>query len=108
MSSKAGQDYWLTGAYFTVADINLVVFMERMTLLRLEDRFFGKPNRPLLYIYHQRAHARKSVKMRRKEMQKMVTFALWSGLKRIIPYVIGTAVVGTAFGLGYTFMKNRS
>ncbi|XP_052059624.1 ganglioside-induced differentiation-associated protein 1-like [Mytilus californianus] len=102
-----GQDYYLAGPEFTAADIDLIIYMDRMTILGLEDRFFAKARRPLLHEYLQRIEQRKSVKMLRAEIKKIVPYMFWRAVKSKIPFVTSVTVFGLAFGIGVWFMKNK-
>lgn len=103
--SSGGEEYWLTGTQFNAADILLVVFMDRIALLGLEDRYFCKTKRPLLYDYLQRIGQRKSVQMLRADVKTAFTMTLWNAAKAAVPYVV---VLGLAIGAGVWLMKNKS
>ncbi|CAC5372884.1 unnamed protein product [Mytilus coruscus] len=94
-----GQDYYLAGPEFTAADIDLIIYMDRMTILGLEDRFFAKARRPLLHEYLQRIEQRKSVKMLRAEIKKIVPYMFWTVVKSKIPFVTSVTVLGLAIGI---------
>ncbi|CAG2206933.1 GDAP1 [Mytilus edulis] len=103
--SSGGGEYWLTGTQFNAADILLVVFMDRIVMLGLEDRYFCKTKRPLLYDYLQRIGQRKSVQMLRADVKTAITMVMWNAVKAAVPYVVG---IGLAIGAGVWLMKNRS
>jgi hypothetical protein len=105
--ATSGQEVWMVGPQFTVVDVHVVIFMDRMTLLGLEDRFFSKEKRPLLHDYRQRIGQRKSVQMLRAEVKKAFTQFLWTKVKSVIPYVAGATTLGVAVGLGIWFLKNK-
>ncbi|XP_076110580.1 ganglioside-induced differentiation-associated protein 1-like isoform X1 [Mytilus galloprovincialis] len=102
-----GNDYWLTGPQFTAADILLAVIMDRLTILGLEDRFFSKSGRPLLFEYQQRISQKKSVQMLRAEAKKIGPLLLLSGVKSVAPYVGSVAVLVLAIGAGIWYLKNK-
>ena len=86
----------------------MVVFIDRMTLLGLEDRFFSKEKRPLLNEYSHRIGERKSVQMLRADVKKMIPIMIWSMfIKKAIPYVAAATVIGLAVGAGIWFLKNK-
>lgn len=95
----------MTGTQFNAADILLVVFMDRIVLLGLEDRYFCKTKRPLLYDYLQRIGQRKSVQMLRADVKTAFTMIMWNAAKASVPYVV---VIGLAIGAGVWLMKNKS
>ncbi|XP_052059623.1 ganglioside-induced differentiation-associated protein 1-like [Mytilus californianus] len=103
----SGKEYWLTGSQFNVADIILAVIMDRLTILGLEDRFFSKSRRPLLFDYQQRIGQKKSVKMLRTEAKKIGPLLLLSGVKSVAPYVGSVAVLALAIGAGIWYLKNK-
>lgn len=81
--------------------------MDRLTILGLEDRFFSKSGRPLLFEYQQRISQKKSVQMLRAEAKKIGPLLLLSGVKSVAPYVGSVAVLVLAIGAGIWYLKNK-
>ena len=59
---KLTSETFLCGLQFTVADIHLVVWLVRLKLIGLLDRYAGLEKHPLLYDYNGRVTQRPAVK----------------------------------------------
>ncbi|XP_033754472.1 ganglioside-induced differentiation-associated protein 1-like [Pecten maximus] len=92
-------DSWLVGSRFTMADINLVVLLDRLSFLGMEERYFTPSNRPLTYDFFVRMDKRKSVQQLRKNIKRLWKIILGRMLKKAIPVVVG--VLGVVAGIFY-------
>uniref|UniRef100_T1HEY6 Uncharacterized protein n=1 Tax=Rhodnius prolixus TaxID=13249 RepID=T1HEY6_RHOPR len=55
-------EMWLICPRYTLADIGLTTLLERLNVLGLEDRYWGRTKRPCLAGYWERARQRQSYK----------------------------------------------
>ncbi|XP_021365862.1 ganglioside-induced differentiation-associated protein 1-like [Mizuhopecten yessoensis] len=92
-------DSWLVGSRFTMADINLAILLDRLTLLGLEERYFSPSKRPLIQDFYVRMGKRKSVQRVRQKFQSTMRIMVGRTLKKAIPVVVG--LVGVAVGVFY-------
>ncbi|XP_033754475.1 ganglioside-induced differentiation-associated protein 1-like [Pecten maximus] len=86
-------DSWLVGSRFTLADINLVILLDRLSFLGMEERYFTPSKRPLTYDFYVRIGKRKSVQQLRKKFQSTLKIMLTRMLKKAFPTVVGILVV---------------
>ncbi|XP_033754473.1 ganglioside-induced differentiation-associated protein 1-like [Pecten maximus] len=92
-------DSWLVGSRFTMADINLVILLDRLSFLGMEARYFTPSKRPLTYDFYVRMGKRKSVQQLREKFQSVSKIMLGRMLKKSIPVVVG--VLGVLAGVFY-------
>ncbi|XP_033754476.1 ganglioside-induced differentiation-associated protein 1-like [Pecten maximus] len=92
-------DSWLVGPRFTMADINLVILLDRLNFLGMEERYFTPSKRPLTYDFYVRIGKRKSVQQLREKFQSVSKIMLDRMLKKSIPAVVG--VLGVVAGIFY-------
>lgn len=106
-AASSGEEFWLTGPQYTAADVAIVIFIDRLTMLGLDGRYFTKEKRPLLNNYCQKIGQRKAVQMMREDVKKTAKKQLWKKVKSVIPYVASAATLGVAVGVGIWFLKNK-
>ncbi|XP_069111944.1 ganglioside-induced differentiation-associated protein 1-like [Argopecten irradians] len=92
-------DSWLVGSQFTMADIYLVILLDRLNFLGLEERYFPSSKRPLTYDFYVRIGKRKSVQQLRQKFRTVSKVMVCRMLKKAAPVVVG--LLGIVAGLIY-------
>lgn len=98
-------DSWLVGSRFTMADINLVILLDRLTLLGMKERYFPSPKRPLTHDFYVRMGKRRSVQQLRQKFKDVMKAMVGRMMVKSVPAVVG--VVGVVAGLFYWRSRTR-
>nr|XP_055142528.1 ganglioside-induced differentiation-associated protein 1 isoform X2 [Symphalangus syndactylus] len=110
---EEGQQPWLCGESFTLADVSLAVTLHRLKFLGFARRNWGNGKRPNLETYYERVLKRKTFNKVLGHVNNILISAVlptaFRVAKKRAPKVLGTTlVVGLLAGVGYfAFMLFR-
>ncbi|XP_067409693.1 ganglioside-induced differentiation-associated protein 1 isoform X1 [Emydura macquarii macquarii] len=101
-----GQQPWLCGEFFSLADVSLAVTLHRLKFLGFARRNWGNGKRPNLEVYYERVLKRKTFNKVLGHVNNILISAVlptaFRVAKKRAPRVLGTTMlVGLLAGMGY-------
>lgn len=105
--AQNSDNFWLLGSEFTAPDIIMVIFLDRLNMVGLTERYFGATKRVLVNDYYLRLGSRKSVQKLRAHVFDTVKVILGSKLKQTLPTILGIGSVILAAGAAYYFWHRK-
>ncbi|XP_069477324.1 ganglioside-induced differentiation-associated protein 1 isoform X3 [Ambystoma mexicanum] len=105
-SPDEGQELWLCGQFFSLADVSLAVTLHRLKFLGFARRNWGNGKRPNLENYYERILKRRTFRRVLGNVNNILISAVlptaFRVAKKRAPTILGTTVmVGMIAGVGY-------
>ncbi|XP_078541741.1 ganglioside-induced differentiation-associated protein 1 [Lissotriton helveticus] len=105
-SPEEGQELWLCGQFFSLADISLAVTLHRLKFLGFARRNWGNGKRPNLENYYERILQRKTFRRVLGNVNNILISAVlptaFRVAKKRAPTILGTTLMaGLVAGVGY-------
>uniref|UniRef100_H3B0L1 Ganglioside-induced differentiation-associated protein 1 n=1 Tax=Latimeria chalumnae TaxID=7897 RepID=H3B0L1_LATCH len=103
---EEGNDPWLCGQFFSLADVTLAITLHRLKFLGLSRRYWGAGRRPNLETYYERVLKRKAFRKVLGNVNNILISAVlptaFRVAKKRAPSFLGTTfLVGLLGGVGY-------